>query len=287
MSKTFKVADFLVTAKDALKPEEEEAIVYGVCKARAFVDAAFLQTIEALQIETKCAHRQEAAAHLPPDFAIHVEANFRTQGSNELFQVLHRLHGLLLKLSGCLRSSDLHFKQYGLEYFEPKSSTGGAPRGYVDKTLAEKVKLVVSVLKGGEGKCLNVDHATYKNDNKIYLDFEQLKTHNLEGATDTIIHESTHKFLASLDNTLDCPWKRAGEYYRQWRALNTDPPVNDSWKSLSTEEALQNAYGLTNYIHYMPNVDIAAFHQREVMADGSFGGFGNRAVFESVGNDDL
>jgi hypothetical protein len=143
-----RVADFLVTAKDALKPEEEEAIVYGVCKARAFVDAAFLQTIEALQIETQCAHRQEAAAHLHPDFVIHVEANFRTQGANELFQVLHRLQGLLLKFSGCLRSPDLHLKQYGLEYFEPKSSTGAAPRGYVDKTLAEKLQLAVSVLRG-------------------------------------------------------------------------------------------------------------------------------------------
>jgi hypothetical protein len=287
MSKTFKIADFLVTAKDALKPEEEEAIVYGVCKARAFVDKAFLQTIEALQVETKCAHRQEAAAHLAPDFVIHVEANFRTHGANDLFQVLHRLQGLLLKLSGCLRSPDLHFQQYGLEFFEPKSSTGAAPRGYVGQTFSERVQLASSILQGGEGKCLNIDHATYKNDSKIYLDFEQLKTHNLEGATDTIIHESTHKFLASLDNTLDCPWKHAAEYYRQWRQLNTDPPINEAWRSLSTEEALQNAYGLTNYIHYMPDVDIAAFHQREVMADGSFGGFGNRTVFESVGNADL
>lgn len=287
MARTFRLADFWVTAKDALKPEEEEAIVYGVCKARAFTDEALLQTIDALQVETKCAHRQEAAAHLPPDFVIHIEANFRTHGAHELFQALHQLQRLVLKLSGCLRSPELHFKQYGLEYGEPKSAVGGRPAGYVDRTLAEKLQLVSGILKGSMGKCLNIDHATYKNDSKIYLDFEQLNTYNLEGVTDTVIHESTHKFLATLDNTGTCPWKRAREYYQQWRALNTDPPVDETWTSLSTEEALQNAYGLTNYIHYMPSVDIGAFHQREVMADGSFGGFGNRTVFESIGDADL
>lgn len=288
MAQTFHIADFLVTAADPLTVQEQDVLVYSVSKARVFVDQALLQTIQALQVETQCVNREEAASHLPADLLIHVEANFRTgKSSNQLFAVLHRMQGLLLKLSAGMHSGGLHFKEYGLEYFEPKASFGAAPNGYVSKTLSEKVQIVSSVLKGGEGKCLNVNLKDYKNDSKIFLDFEKLAIHNFEGATDTVIHECTHKFLASLDNTLDCPWKRAGEYYREWRALKVEPPIPEAWSSLSTEEAVQNAYGLTNYIHYMPADDIALYHQGMMTAERSIGGRSNRTIFNSITNDDL
>lgn len=286
MARTFRLADFWVTANDAFNPDEQEILTNAVAKARAFSDKALLQTIHALHIETKFLSRVEAAEHLHPDFTIHVEANFRTRGAIELFQVLHRVKGLLLKLSGCLRSRDLHFRQYGLEYFEPKSS-GAAPRGYVSKTFSELFQMASNSLTGGSGKCLNIDQRTYTNSNNIVLDFTRLKSYNLEEVTDTIIHESTHKFLATLDNTHDCPWKRAAEFYRQWRELRLEPLIDEAWTSLSTEEALQNAYGLTNYIHYMPDVDIAAYYETEVIANRAIGEGGNRMAFDSISNDDL
>jgi hypothetical protein len=284
---TYLINDFHVIAAEPLTSDQEELLVYGVVKARAFSDSALMQTIRALEVESQCTSPAQVLDHLPSAFVIHIQANFRTHTPLEFVSALHRLKTLLLKLSSGLRSSDLSFKQHGMEYFEIKADSGSAVP-YVKKTWSEIGQIVMGSLSGKGGKCLNVNLDTYINKSQIYLDFAKLKAHNAEDVTDTIIHEATHKFLASLDNTLTCPWKHASVYYADWRKLGVDPPLNELWSSLAPDEALQNAYSLANYVHYMPKDDLLAFHHGIRIADRAIGNpQSNRKVFDSISNSDL
>jgi hypothetical protein len=264
---------------DDYLPKQGELLSKAVNEARTLTFEAHTKTLDAIKIIATEPSLKDAIEKLCPKFLEHVRMNFRVQDDTHLLPDLHVLEEMVRLTNAGLNSHALVIRQWGTRKDDIRSETGAPVGGWVPSNMKDyAVRMLDFVSPGG---CLDMN---YTNNEHIVIYFGKITPENYEWTVDTVIHEATHKFANSRDFTRDAPWKRAWEYAADYRRLGVEPVVKGDWAELTEKMALRNAYGLTIYMHYMPDTDLKLFAAGIKQANRAIG---NRTVFDSISNDSL
>jgi len=237
-----------------------------VLTARSLIADARQKTFEALA----CLARPTCDVEdLPPRFLLHFRTLFRLDGGAVAFlRMLKRVAAALQVLDNEICTPKLQFIEYGTDtvtnIMNALASVIATPiyqpsdvamvRGFSVARASNYIGL-----DHVEG-CLNTGHGT-GNPNEIMIKLSSLDK-PLEHVTDTVIHESTHKFLGTEDEGMT-----AASF--SWMAddglalyLRDSPGVplpmhTPGFLAKTPDQALANAYILAAYIQYMPEGEVA------------------------------
>ena len=256
----------------------------AIVEARRITFMAHITTLDAIKILTGPEGGELSSLEkLADDFRLHVRWDFLVDDKSEYLPVLRSVEEAVRATNSGLNNHNLVIRQWGTRPDDLPSETGAAVGGWVPNNFLDTaVRALDYVSPGG---CLNVNYA---NNEHIVVNFEKLKPGNEEWVVDTLIHEATHKFYNSRDFTRDPPWKRAWEWARDYKRAGFEPILNGDWAKISQKQALHNAYGLTNYMQYMPEIDLKV-HANLTVAGLALANraIRNFAVFDSISNDSL
>jgi len=288
MAVTYVVGGLNIIAINEIAPDMLNKLAEAMRLARKAVQDAVEGTVVALHVVSNALRTGldlgEAISLLHPEFARHLTVHFRLSTSTEIFQALEALNRNLQRLVVGMRSADLRLAEYGYNWMAPK---GSGVIAYVKMPLSY-------AFSGGPAVngCLNKDPGKFNNPADVNIRFDRLRDTAIGDLVNTLIHECTHKYLATADLLVSgLPFKSVAEYESTWRAIGVDAPMG-RLADLTPVQAINDAYVVTNYVLYMPLVDLrASAAQMELTIRGANQGIGavnsNRRVFDSAGNDDL
>ena len=265
---------------DDYLPEQGKVLSEALMEARLLTFAAHIKTLDAIKILSAATTSiKDSLEKICPHYLEHLRMNFRIKDDTHLLPALHSLEELVRLTNAGLNSHALIIRQWGTRKDDIRSETGGPVGGWVPNNLTDyAVRMLDLVSPGG---CLDVN---YGNNEHIVLNLAKFTPANQEWAVDTVIHEATHKYANSRDFTRDAPWKRVWEWSSDYRKVGLEPMLKGDWAELTEKRALHNAYGLTVYMHYMPDTDLKIYAAGITQANQAIG---NREVFASISNDSL
>jgi len=204
MAYTLKLNNFSIITSEELSPSRKVKIVSAVLAARTMIANARTKTFEALAF----LGRPDAVLQdLPPRFLLHFRTLFRLPPNDgaAFLRSLKRVATALQVLDNEVGTPELRFKEYGTDLvsnvFNAIASLVGTPIYQPgDLAMVRPFSLATaSTYIGPEhvDGCLNTGRGT-GNPNEIMIKLTSLDK-DLENVTDTVIHESTHKFLGTED----------------------------------------------------------------------------------------
>lgn len=272
----FIIDDFTAhTLGDAtLSIDQCRTLSHMMANARKTLRHAYGQTLQAIGLV-------QAKRHLAPGFVRLLRASFRlsTLSRVELLKVLIRLKDSLFRLYAGLR-------QTGLEIWdtpEGEMASGcvyaGVARGLTQIALnSSLVKKFTSL----QQSYLSASPSSFADaPGVIRIRFAIIKSSSLQNGIHTLIHEATHKFVASQDFCY-IPCHDLISYERDMEQMGI--PATGKWYQMSELEALNNADSLTHYALFMPKTSLLNLALSDEATDRIIG---NVDVFNAIGNDDL
>ncbi|WP_175650881.1 hypothetical protein [Pseudomonas sp. Marseille-P9899] len=285
MAVTYKIGGLNIIAINDIAPAGLQKLSEAMRQARQLVKKATETTVIALHVVRSARETgfdaEEAVSLLETSFFRHLIVHFRLQDPEDIFKALEGLTQKLQRLMTGLLSPDLRLAEYGYHWFRPASAVA-----YVQMPLSH-------ALFGGPSVhgCLNKDPAGYHNPHDVNIRFSTLATVGNNTLTNTLIHECTHKYLATDDVCVSgLPFTVLADFEALYQDLGA-PPQLGQLATLTPIQAINEAYVMTNYIQHMPDVDLraaAAIKTAEIRIDRTIGPRdSNLRIFNSIGNDDL
>lgn len=282
---TLMLNNFEFTSSAELSKPRQVAIVSAVLQARSIVKDVKMKTDE---VQSVARIGGFVIDDLPTSFLLHFRTLFRCPTAPEFLRTLPRVIRALEVLDSGLNSPALRFKEYGTDTLEniinAISTRLGGPSVYDPSTLAHVRSISINPITCGsymgssafEG-CLNSGRIS-GNPNEIMVKLTSMDR-ALVDLIDTVIHESSHKFLGTDDEGMkgsSFGWM-ANNGLQVYRAQNGAtarlPCETPGFLTKTPDEAISNAYLLTAYILYFPNVSITA--EYHVKRQGRVGPLGS------------
>jgi hypothetical protein len=236
MATTFELAGARVTYVNDMTPQQIKTLSAALALARHKADQAARNT-------QRAAADLRAGRALPADFRCVLAVNFRLTAPAQDLEALSVLAPRLAKLAAGLKSEGLHISEYGYRLLADPDRRAV---GQVQKNFSQLFSL----------DCLNEDPLLYKNDNDIILRFDSLTAGMVGDVANTLVHEGSHKFLDTRDFAKNPPWGRGPvEWCNENARLGVPGFVPPDWAALPRDKALHNAYGIENYVSFLPDLE--------------------------------
>ncbi len=268
---TLTLNNFTFLSSEELSAARKVAIVNAVLTSRSLVKDAIMQSHEAYSL-TRLPNFDPA--HLPTRFRDHFYTFFRCTTTADFLRTLTQVISALEVLHRGLNSPEFRFREYGTNFVENAIDAVASIFGesiYSSSTKAHVRGFSLNPLKAGNyiapsefEKCLNTGKAT-GNPNEIMIKLSSLDGSQVD-LVDTVVHESTHKFLGTEDegmSTSSLGWMSNNglEAYRAANGPNIPLPCEmPGFLRMTPEMAIRNAYLLSAYITYFPETSIASMY---------------------------
>lgn len=283
MAYTYKVGGIQLIADNPVSPSCVSKLATAMSKAKKVASRALLVTSKALEIAPKGPGPDllDRLGYLEPRFQRHLFVHFRITKEVDFpsfLAFLRRLNKALFYLVEGMNSPDLRLAEYGHHRFAPRDASAKA---YVRMPVTWAVQRAT-------GECLNIDPSSFKNKNDVNIRFDRVDSYLPGDLVDTLIHECTHKYLGTVDRCISgLPFQDYEDYEKTWREAGVEPPLGPL-AQLDTDQALTDAYVITNYCLHLPDVDLDEYLAGMRQTDRVIGEpESNQRVFDSIGNADL
>lgn len=274
----FLIDDFTAHTLDdktILSIDQCKTLSLMMANARNALGHAYAQTLQAIGLT-------QARRHVDPAFLRLLRTSFRLPidlDPVERLKVLIRVKDAIYTLYNGLR-------QKGLEIWDtpPDELASGCVFAGVGRGLTQAF-LNTSLIKNYtslQTSYLSSSPSSFGDaPGVIRIRFKVVKSTSLQSNTHTLIHEATHKFVASQDFCY-IPSHDLVAYELSMEKIGVPP--SGKWYQMSTLEALNNADSLAHYTLFMPKKSLLDLALADEATDRIIS---NTRIFNSIGNDDL